>query len=103
NVVFPTMVTWFGHRDFASLSATFESGYTAETNGYLSVALVFAFASWWVCEGRSRLFGRLLAVAFALSLLLALGSHLHVAGHAIVPLPFDLVRNLPVLDGIVPS
>jgi hypothetical protein len=103
NLVFPTVMTWFGHHDFASLSATFEGGNAVEADGYLSVALVFAFTYWWVREGRSRLLGRLLAIGLVLSLVLALGAHLHVAGQAAMSLPIEWVRHVAVFDNILPS
>jgi hypothetical protein len=103
NLVFPTMVTWIGHHDFASLSAGFETGSLSEATGYLGVASVLAFAAWWVGEGRARALGRILACALVLSLLLALGSHLHVAGQLTITLPFEWIHNLPLFDAIVPS
>jgi hypothetical protein len=103
NLVFPTMVTWVGHHDFASLSASFEIGSLSEAGGYLGVASILAFAAWWFGEGRTRVLGRMLACALVLSVLFALGSHLHVAGQQTLTLPFSWVHTLPLLDAVAPS
>ncbi len=103
NLVFPTYTTWLGHHDFLPLWSTFEQGDVSEANGYLSVAILIAFAVWFLKDGHRRVLGRLLMIVVAVSLILALGSHLHVAGRETVSLPFNWIRNLPVFDDIVPS
>jgi len=103
NLVFPAYTTWLGHHDFLSLRLTFEHGNVIEVDGYLSVALVVAFAMWLLTEGRRRALGRLLLAVVVVSIVFALGSHLHVAGHESMALPFNWFRDLPVFDDLVPS
>jgi hypothetical protein len=103
NLIFPTIVTWLGHHDFQSLWSTFDKGDVSEANGYFGIAILVAFAVWFFTTGRRSVFGKLLAVAIVASVLLALGSHLHVAGQQTVTLPFDWVKTLPIFENIVPS
>jgi hypothetical protein len=102
NPLLPTSSTWLGHRLLQSLGLSYEGRDISEADGYLSVALVLAFALWLVRERRSTL-ARLLAIVTGVSFVAALGSHLHVDGQQTVALPFDLVRRLPMFDNIVPS
>ena len=103
NVVFPTYTTWLGHNDFSSLALTFEQGNLVEAGGYMSIAIVIAFAVWFFTDGHRRVLGKLLLVGIVASLILAFGSHLHVAGQQTVALPFNWFRNLPIFDDIIPS
>jgi hypothetical protein len=103
NLIFPTIVTWLGHHDFQSLWSTFDKGDVSESNGYFSIAILVAFSAWFFSTGRRSVLGKLLAVAIVTSVLLALGSHLHVAGQQTVTLPFDWVKTLPIFDNIIPS
>jgi hypothetical protein len=103
NPFFPTYTTWLGRHDFLSLGLTFETGNVSEADGYLSIPIVLAFLAWALPRWRSRPLARMLLVVAAVTLLAALGSHLHIAGNQTVALPFDWVRRLPVLDNIVPS
>jgi hypothetical protein len=102
NPFFPRRLTWLGGHDFRALSRTFESHNSTEGDGYLSVPIIAAFV-WWIVTTRRRLLARLLLTAVAVSLLGALGSHLHVAGIQTVTLPFNWVRHLPVFRLITPS
>jgi len=103
NPLFPTYATWLGHHDFRALGLTYENGNISEADGYLGIPIVLAFLLWLLGDARRSTLGRLVAVAAGVSLVAALGSHLHVAGHATVALPFDWVRGLPVFNDIVPS
>ncbi len=102
NPVLPTYSTWLGRGWLQSLGIVYEGRDISEADGYLSVALVLAFALWLV-QARRSLLARLLAILAAVSFVAALGSHLHVGGRQSVALPFELVRGLPVFDDIVPS
>lgn len=103
NLVFPTLATWLGHGHFQALSATFEHGSVAESGGYLSVAILVAFATWFFSGARRSLLGKLVAITVVVSFVMALGAHLHVAGIETVAMPFDLVKSLPIFDNLVPS
>ena len=103
NLFFPTLVTWLGHHDFQTLWSTYEQGNMAEADGYLSIPIVIAFAVWFFTEGRRGVLGKLLAIAIGVSVVMALGTHLHVAGKETVALPFDLVKNVAVFDNMIPS
>jgi hypothetical protein len=103
NLVFPTYATWLGHHDFLSLGLTYNQGNVTEADGYLGAVIIIAFITWLLGDGRKRLLGRLLLIVTVVSLIVALGSHLHVAGQQTVALPFNWVRNWPIFDDIVPS
>jgi len=103
NLIFPTFTTWLGHNAFLPLSIKFQGGNASETDGYLSIAMVTAFSIWFFTEGRRSVLGKLLAITIFVSIVMALGSHLHVAGIETVPLPYNLLNTLPVFNLIVPS
>jgi hypothetical protein len=103
NPLFPTYLTWLGHHDFLSLGLTYEGQNIAEADGYLSIPIILAFMLWLLGGERRSLLVRLLTIITGVSLLIALGSHLYVAGQQTVTLPFSLVRHLPVFNDIVPS
>jgi hypothetical protein len=103
NLLFPTQTTWLGHHDFQALWSTYEVGDVSETNGYLSIAIVIAFATWFFTEGRRGVLGRLLAIAIVVSIVVALGSQLHVGGRETMSLPFNWVKNVAVFNNIIPS
>jgi hypothetical protein len=103
NLIFPTFTTWLGHHDFQSLWSTYEHGNLFEAGGYLSVAIVIAFATWFFAQGRRSLLGKLLAITIAVSVVMALGSHLHIAGYQTITLPFNWLNSEPIFDNIIPS
>lgn len=103
NLIFPTITTWLGHHDFLPLSTTFERGNQVETNGYLSIAIVIAFSVWFFTEGRRSVLGKLLAVTIVLSIVVALGDHLHFAGVETVTLPYQWLKHVRIFDNLVPS
>jgi hypothetical protein len=103
NPFFPTYSTWFGHHDFLSLSLTYEHANISEADGYLSIPIVLAFMLWLLRDRCRSVLPRLLAIIAGVSFVAALGSHLHIAGQQTVPLPFNWIRHLPLLDNLVPS
>ena len=103
NPVFPTLVTWLGHKEILPLSATFTSGNFVEADGYLSLAILVAFATWFFSGAWRSVLGKLLAIAIVLSALISLGAHLHLAGIETVELPFNWVKSWPIFDKLVPS
>jgi hypothetical protein len=102
NPFFPTHATWLGSHDFQALGLTFEGGNIAEADGYLSVPIILAFLLW-AAGTRRRFLARMLLIAAGVSLLAALGSHLHVAGYQTATLPYNWVRSLPVVRLITPT
>lgn len=102
NPFFPTLATWLGSHDFRALGLTFEGGAIAEADGYLSVPIILAFLLWAASTPR-RFLARMLLVAAGVSLVAALGSHLHVAGIQTATLPYNWVRSLPVVRLITPT
>lgn len=103
NLVLPTQATTIGGKALASLSHRFTAGNLAEADGYLGVVLLVVFVAWAVANVRRSMVARLCAATFGLCVLLALGVHLEVEGHQIVPLAFAAVRQLPLLHLIVPA
>jgi hypothetical protein len=102
NPVFPTITTWLGGGAFHALTMRFEEGSFAESNGYLSLPIIVAFA-WWAAKTDRRLLARLAVAGAVLAFVAALGAHLHVAGVETVPLPYALIKNLPVIRLLTPS
>ncbi len=102
NPLFPTPITLFGSKSFAALSATFEGNNIAEADGYLSLPLLIAYVAWLATTRRRFLAGMSLFAA-ALSLLAALGGHLHVAGQETIALPYSWIDTLPIFNFITPS
>ncbi|MHB8491859.1 MAG: hypothetical protein ACYDA6_06570 [Solirubrobacteraceae bacterium] len=102
NPFVPTHTTWLGGSGLKALSAKFVEGNNAEADGYVSLAIVFAFVLFAV-RSRRRFLARMLIIVVAVSFFAALGSHLHVAGEQSIPLPYDWLRNLPVVRLITPA
>lgn len=97
----PTQITALGGLDLMSTSQTFSAG-PVEGGAYLGLPLILmmlsgARAGWRRTEVRVML-GTLLVV-----LVCTLGGHLHVAGHATIPLLWAVGHRLPVLGELLPS
>lgn len=103
NPFFPTEVTWFGHQAFHALSAKYAGGGVTGEDGYLSIPLVAAFVAWGVSVQRKRLLTKLVLIVAVLSFVLALGAHLHIAGHDTTALPANWFKNLPIVSSIIPE
>jgi hypothetical protein len=99
----PTPATLVGGHLFHNLAANFEGGDFWETDGYIGVPLLLAFGALVRASWRTRRTTRFLLATFTLSVILALGSHLHIAGRSGLPLPGDVLARLPLFDGLVPS
>jgi hypothetical protein len=102
NPIFPTHATWLFSNTFEGIANTFEGNNIAEANGYLSLPLIIAFVLWFV-RARRRLLARLAMIIAVFSFIAALGAHLHVEGTSVIPLPYDLIRHLPVVRLLTPS
>jgi hypothetical protein len=103
NPLFPTAVTWLGHKELLPLSATFTGGNFVEADGYLGLAIMAAFATWFFSGAWRTVLGKLLAIVIALSVAISLGAHLHLAGIETAELPFNWVKGWPIFDKLVPS
>jgi len=102
NLVLPGRTTWLGGSALASVSARY-SATLSEAVGYIGLPLLALFVYYLVSQWRTRL-ARYLGVMFALSVLLALGPHLAIAGSGpSVPLPWRLIERLPVFRADLPS
>jgi hypothetical protein len=98
--VIPTGLYRLGREYFSSLSATFpgESG-----EAYLGVGMALIVV-WYLAERWRRSAGaRILGVMLAVIGVCSLGTHLTIAGHTTLPLPWALVRHLPLLRYVIPS
>lgn len=103
NPFFPTYATWLGHNAFNSLSLTFSGGGVTGQDGYLSIPLIIAFLFWALKSQRGRPLAHILLVASGVTLLVALGAHLHIAGYQTITLPLDWTKELPIFNDIIPS
>jgi hypothetical protein len=101
NIVVPTRLVALGGGLAADLSSRFPGG-DAERGGYLGLPLLVIVA-WYAIERRRRPGARFLGSSVAVALLLMLGTALHVAGDAVLPLPWDLVARLPLFDNALPA
>ncbi len=102
NPFFPTYSTWLGRHDFLALGLTYEGKNISEADGYMSLPIILAFVLW-LQRAHKSVIARLLAIMVGVSLIAALGSHLHIAGVQTVTLPYDWVSSLPVFNNIIPS
>jgi hypothetical protein len=102
NPFFPTNVTWLFNSTFAGIASAFEGGNIAEADGFLSLPIIVAFVLWLVAA-RRRLLAQLVGIVAVLSFIASLGAHLHVEGASSIPLPYDLIRHLPVVRLLTPS
>lgn len=103
NAFFPTEATWLGHNTFAPLSATYSGGGVTGADGYLSIPLVIAFVVWAFGPERRRPRTRVVLTVATVAFVAALGAHMHVAGFQTVVLPFDLLKNAPIFNDLLPS
>lgn len=101
NVAFPTRTAALA----GSLSQHFvpsAQAVSAETGQYLGLPLLAIVALFAVRRWR-RPGSRFLVLALGLALVATLGSELRVRDHVLVPLPWRLVRDLPLFDNVIPS
>ena len=103
NLVIPTPTTWLGGNLFRSVSAWFEGGQYSETDGYIGLPLLLAFCWFAIATWRTRRATRVLVIMFAVSVVLALGSPLHVGPDRLIGLPWALLQRLPLILALGPS
>ena len=105
----PTDVVALGHTWTHSLSAKFSGG-IPENGVYVGAPFLLAFV-WYAVTTWRRAATRVLVTLFVVIAILALGSHLHVAGsarfhigsHHTIPLPWLALSKLPYLHQVAPS
>jgi len=75
---------------------------TAEDGQYLGLALLAIVALFAATRWR-RPGSRFLVLAFGLTAVATLGAELRVRGQDLIPLPWRLVRGLPLFDNVIPG
>ncbi len=99
GLVVPTAVTLV--RYAGSVAARL-AGNIAEQGAYLGLPLLIAFlACLW--ERRRTAVAAILAGVAGVALLLSFGTHLTVAGHRSIPLPWALAIHLPLISAATPD
>ena len=103
NLITPTTAQAVVPAAARRVTATF-TGNFAETNGYISIPLIlivlFTVARWaW-----SKAVVRVAFLMALLSVVLSMGSHLHIRGRITdLALPWHTLQHLPLLESAVPS
>jgi hypothetical protein len=103
NLITPTGAQAVAPAAAKRITATF-TGNFAETNGYISIPLIlivlFTVARWaW-----SRAVVRVAFLLALLSVVLSMGSHLHIRGRVTdLALPWNALQHLPLLESAVPN
>jgi hypothetical protein len=98
--VVPTQLFRFGRSYFAAVSGTFIGEASEAYIGLgLIVITVWHVAERWRTEPAARVLGVLLAAVAICSL----GTHLTIAGHGTIPMPWDVVQHMPLMRYALPS
>ena len=84
----PTTLIRFGRKYFAAVSAGFGQG--AEGGIYVGLPLALIVARYTITRWR-LISTRILVAMLAVVMVLLLGSHLHIAGHLTIPLPWKVI------------
>ena len=88
----PTILIRLGRQYFAVVAAGFTGGDVAESGIYLGIPLALVVARY--CSTRwDRVATRILVVLLAVIGVFLLGSHLHIAGHPTIPLPWKPIDH----------
>jgi hypothetical protein len=96
----PSPLFRFGRSYFSSLSATF-LGEASEA--YIGIGLL-TITVWYLAERwRTEIGVRILGIVMAVVAVCSLGTHLTIAGHTTIPMPWDIVRHVPLLRYAIPS
>ena len=96
----PTPVVRLGRNWFSVISATFTGG-LPENGTYVGVVLALVLGRHVITRWRSAA-TRILLVMLALVVVLMLGARMHVAGRPTIPLPWNWLDRLPLLDRVAP-
>ena len=101
NFLIPTQITGLGGKALASASAKFAGNY-AETAAYVGLPLLVLAISF--VRGRRRFAGgRLLSIMLLVVAVASLGSALRIRGLRTIPLPWALVKPLPLIGFALPD
>jgi hypothetical protein len=103
NIVFPTKTTWLRPVHSAAVTSTMKGG-IVELGGYLGSTLLFILVLA-LARQRSHRVRRglwLLVLAALAADVLATGTEMTVAGHAVGPGVWRLIRRLPALGEAIP-
>ncbi len=96
----PTPVVRLGRSWFAAVSGSFSAG-LPENGVYVGVVLALVVARYAITRW-ARAATRVLVVMLALVVVLMLGPHLHIGGQPTIPLPWNWLDRLPLLDHVAP-
>jgi hypothetical protein len=99
--VVPTRVIGIGGSSFMTVSSAFNEGDLLESGIYLGIPLLVILARYAYTRWRLPAC-RVLLSLLAIVVVLLLGSHLHIDGHSMIPLPWDVIDGLPVLKQALP-
>jgi hypothetical protein len=98
--VVPSPLFRFGRSYFSSLAATF-TGEAPEA--YIGIGLL-VITVWYLAERwRTQVGARILGMVMVVLVVCSLGTHLTIAGHTTIPMPWDLVLHVPLLHYALPS
>jgi len=99
--VIPTPVVRFGRTWFSLVARDFSGG-TAENGVYIGIPLVLVLLRYEITRWRTPV-ARVLLGILAVTVVLMLGSHLRIGGHATIPMPWKWIGWLPLLNEMAPA
>jgi hypothetical protein len=100
NLVIPTKVTAAGGDALSSVADRFR-GNLAENGSYVGIPLL-AMAALFARQGWSTARGKLVSILLVVVAIGSLGSSLEVVGARTIPLPWTLLRHVPLIGAALP-
>jgi hypothetical protein len=98
--VIPTAMVRLGRAWFSHVSGQFVGG-VSENGVYVGVPLMLIVARYGMTRW-SAVATRILLIALGVLIVLATGSHLHIAGFATLPMPWGWISHVPLLSRAIP-
>jgi hypothetical protein len=98
--VIPTALVRLGRAWFSHVSGQFVGG-KPENGVYVGVPLALIVARYGITRWNA-VATRILLIVLGMLIVLATGAHLHVAGFVTLPMPWGLIRHLPLLSRVIP-
>ena len=98
--IIPTALVRLGRAWFSHVSGQFVGG-QPENGVYVGVPLALIVARYGITRS-SEVTTRFLMIVLGVLIVLATGAHLHLAGFATLPMPWDWIRHLPLLSRAIP-